>query len=182
MHDVDPSDLEIETERTRLVLMPVECMEALVAGRRERAEQIMGIEIPSGWPGDDDRWLLTIRIEDVRKHPDWAPWLVRAIVAKDRPVMLGYVNFHGPPNTEGLAEVGYEMFGPHRRRGFAEEAVRALFAWALKKPGVAGFRAAVGPWNEPSLMMVKKLGFSEVGVQWDERDGKELVFELRPER
>jgi hypothetical protein len=36
----------------------------------------------------------------------------------------------------------------------------------------------VGPWNTPSLGLIRGLGFKRVGVQIDEVDGKELVFEL----
>lgn len=30
----------------------------------------------------------------------------------------------------------------------------------------------------PSLVLISKLGFVQTGVQWDERDGEELVFEV----
>lgn len=49
--------------------------------------------------------------------------------------------------------------------------------WAQRQPGVHGFRAAVSPANAPSLALVAKLGFARTGVQWDEIDGEELVFE-----
>jgi len=37
----------------------------------------------------------------------------------------------------------------------------------------------VAPNNEPSLGLIRKLGFVQTGVQWDEIDGQELVFELQ---
>lgn len=141
---------------------------------------MLGVAIPAEWPDEDDLYMLGIRLKDVAEHPDWAPWLLRAIVDKERTHMLGYVNFHSPPNKEGMAEIGYTIFSEHRRRGFAEEAVKAMFAWAVEQGGIEKFRASVSPSNEPSLRMVEKLGFSLVGQQWDEIDGLELVFELRP--
>jgi len=36
----------------------------------------------------------------------------------------------------------------------------------------------VSPDNEPSLNLVRKLGFAQTGSQIDEIDGLELVFEL----
>ena len=48
--------------------------------------------------------------------------------------------------------------------------------WAASEQAVTRFRASVGPWNTPSLNLVRKLGFVRVGVQWDEEDGEELVF------
>lgn len=177
---MDTSDLRIRTARTTLVLLPREFLEAALAGRIASSERALGATLPKDWPDEDDKYLLQMRIADLKVHPERAPWLVRAIVENETQRMIGHVGFHGPPNDAGLAEIGYTIFPEHRRKGFAEEAVRALFAWALVKEGVKGFRASVGPWNDPSLKMVGKLGFRQVGVQWDERDGQELVFELRP--
>jgi len=44
--------------------------------------------------------------------------------------------------------------------------------------GVRQFVVSIGPWNEPSLAIARKLGFTQTGEQWDEEDGLELVFEL----
>ncbi|MGA8016429.1 MAG: hypothetical protein WCB85_10980 [Candidatus Dormiibacterota bacterium] len=38
--------------------------------------------------------------------------------------------------------------------------------------------ASVSPLNAPSLAVVRKLGFVQTGVQVDEIDGVELVFEV----
>jgi len=70
------------------------------------------------------------------------------------------------------------VFPEHRRRGYAEEATRAMISWAGEQPGVRGIRASVSPDNEPSLNLVRKLGFVQTGSQIDEIDGLELVFEL----
>jgi RimJ/RimL family protein N-acetyltransferase len=36
----------------------------------------------------------------------------------------------------------------------------------------------VAPSNPPSLAVVRKVGFVQTGVQMDEIDGEELVFEI----
>ncbi len=65
----------------------------------------------------------------------------------------------------------------YRRRGIATECVRALLAWA-ETHGIHRFRASVAPGNVASLAIIASFGFREVGVQIDEIDGEELVFEL----
>jgi RimJ/RimL family protein N-acetyltransferase len=114
----------------------------------------------------------------VRAHPDALPWLTRLLVLRAEHAAVGHAGFHEPPGARGWAEVGYTVFPDHRRRGYAEESVRGLFDWARTEHGVRRFRASVGPWNEPSLGLVRKLGFVQVGVQVDEVDGEELVFEV----
>jgi len=59
----------------------------------------------------------------------------------------------------------------------ASEVVRALFDWAHAQ-GVDRFRASVSPDNSASLAVIGRLGFRQTGVQIDDIDGEELVFEL----
>jgi RimJ/RimL family protein N-acetyltransferase len=42
-------------------------------------------------------------------------------------------------------------------------------------------RYTVSPENEQSLHIVRKLGFTEIGVQIDPEDGPELIFEMTKE-
>ena len=61
--------------------------------------------------------------------------------------------------------------------GVASEVVRALFDWAHAQ-GVDRFRASVSPGNVASLAVIGRLGFRQTGVQIDDIDGEELVFQL----
>jgi ribosomal-protein-alanine N-acetyltransferase len=44
--------------------------------------------------------------------------------------------------------------------------------------GIRRFYLAVAPDNQPSLAIVRKLGFVRTGEQMDPEDGLEHVFEL----
>jgi RimJ/RimL family protein N-acetyltransferase len=113
----------------------------------------------------------------VTEHPDHAPWLFRAVVLKEPRTAIGHVNFHGPPDDRGVAEIGYSLLPAFRGQGYAIEAVRAMFDWARREHGVRRFRASVSPDNERSQHLIGKLGFVRIGEQWDEEDGLEWVFE-----
>ena len=52
--------------------------------------------------------------------------------------------------------------------------------WAREPRASERFVASVAPENEPSLAIVRKLGFVQTGEQWDDEDGLEHVFELEP--
>ena len=148
-------------------------------------EPATGMAIPTGWPDEHARRFLRLRLDQVTKDPDGLEWLPRAIVLRrpGRPV-IGYIGFHGPPGVNGprrpnALEVGYTVFEPHRRRGYATEAVAAILAWARDEHGIHDFVASVSPDNVPSLALVRRFGFRQTGRQWDDEDGEELVFELR---
>ena len=96
------------------------------------------------------------------------------VLRADPEVVVGRLGFHGPADNDGMLEIGYEVFPEHRRRGYAREAVLAMFRWAQRDPAVLRFRASVSPENLASRNMVTGLGFIEVGSQWDGEDGEEL--------
>jgi RimJ/RimL family protein N-acetyltransferase len=72
--------------------------------------------------------------------------------------------------------VGYEVLPEHRRRGHARGALQQLMDFARER-GARTVRASISPDNAPSLALVASFGFRHVGEQWDDEDGRELVFE-----
>ncbi len=172
----------IPTPRFELVSMSVPFMQALL----QRDLGAAAVEIGAGVPADlPDRLdgFLQFRIADLALDPEAQPWLGRAIVLTDedppaRRWIIGSVGFHAPPGPDGRVEVGYHVEPEYRRRGVATEAIGALFDWAAREHGVTRFRASIAPDNAASLAVVAHFGFRQTGVQLDDVDGKELVFDL----
>ena len=168
----------VQTRRLELESMSPEFIAALLSGRRAEAEAIAGLALPANWPGGDERFLR-LRLPQLRADPSIQPWLMRAIVLPDpERTMVGHIGFHGRPNDDGAAELGYTVFPEFRRRGYATEAIRGLMDWALRQHSVRRFLVSISPENDPSLAMAAKLGFRQIGEQMDEEDGLELVHEL----
>jgi RimJ/RimL family protein N-acetyltransferase len=171
----------IHSHRLDLVSLPPQAVQALLDGRRGHAEAAASVAFPADWPDADVLPFLRLRLGQMVEEPEAQKWLVRALVRRDDEIMIGHAGFHGPPGAGGLGsgkvELGYTVFPAFRGRGYGTEAVVALMTWA-EDEGVRRFVASVAPWNEPSLAIVRKLGFAQTGKQWDEEDGLELVFEL----
>jgi [ribosomal protein S5]-alanine N-acetyltransferase len=172
----------IRSARLDLVSLSPPTIEAMLAGRLDEAERQLGFRLPDGFPGDDLEGILRLRLGQMQQDPDSRKWLVRALVLRESGTMVGHAGFHGPPGTTGLddpakAEIGYSVFEPFRGRGYATEAAVALMDWAAGE-GIHQFVFSIGPWNEPSLAIARKLGFVQTGEHWDEKDGLEHVFEL----
>jgi RimJ/RimL family protein N-acetyltransferase len=169
----------IETARLELVLMTLPFMEALQRRDLETASRELGADVPM-WMADELQDFLNYRLGQVREDVSIREWLGRAMVLTDEDGSrhaVGSIGFHGPPDAERRLEVGYSVDPPYRRRGFALEAVRALFDWAHARYGITRFVASVGPWNDASLNLIGQLGFRKVGEQMDDIDGLEYVFE-----
>ena len=170
----------ILSDRLELVWLTPEFIEAVLDGRRTDAATLIGASLPSGWPGRGgrERRILRVRLKEMQDAPESAAWLLRAVVRRDDREFVGRVNFHNPPDEFGVAELGYTVFEPHRRQGYASEAATAMMAWARAEHGIHHFRLSISPTNLPSLALAAKLGFARVGSRIDEIDGEEHVFEL----
>lgn len=159
-----------------LILLTPDWMEALLEGRREE----LPFRVPADWPDAHDSRFLALRLRQSREDPRRAEWYVRAVVLDGE--LIGHAGFHGPPGVNArrdpeAVEIGYTTFEPFRGRGLATEAVRLLLESAQER-GVRRVIASVSPDNAPSLAIVRKLGFVEVGRHWDDEDGEELEFEV----
>jgi RimJ/RimL family protein N-acetyltransferase len=173
----------ILSERLELVSMSPGFMQAVLDGRRAEAAALLGVEPSATWVRAH-AGFLQLRLGQMQRDPSTQRWLARAITLRGeaRP-FLGFAGFHGPPGVNALGrddavELGYSVEVAHRRRGYATETVEALMRWARDEQGISAFLASVAPANEPSLAIVRKLGFRHVGEHWDEEDGRELEFLL----
>jgi RimJ/RimL family protein N-acetyltransferase len=168
----------ILSPRLRLVPLTPAVLEGMLEGDGTAAAVLMGVDPPTEWM-EGERYVFAMRRDQIRRDPSEQPWLLRGIVSRESPpVAIGQIGFHEAPGEDGIVEIGYMVHPEYRRRGYAEEATRAMIGWASEQPGVRGIRASVSPDNEPSLQLVKKLGFMQTGSQMDEIDGLELVFDL----
>jgi ribosomal-protein-alanine N-acetyltransferase len=158
-------------------------MRDLVAGRNASTERRLRVRLP-----EDFELRAHVRLRPIYKDPHARPWLLRFIVLVDQAAsasrggrgartVVGLVGFHGPPDEHGRAEVGYEVFAPYRRQGYASEAVVGLLDWAARRHGVRTFLASIASDNEPSTRLALGLGFHQVGAQVDE-EGLEFIYEL----
>jgi RimJ/RimL family protein N-acetyltransferase len=75
-------------------------------------------------------------------------------------------------------ELGFEIFPPFRKQGYAREACHTLMEWAHRHHRVSEFVVSIAPDNEPSVRLAQALGFVKVGLRMDEIDGLEIVFRL----
>lgn len=122
-----------------------------------------------------------MRLDQLTAEPGHTRWLVRQAVTGPEGAVIGHCGFHGPPDEVGMVEIGYSVAPDFRRRGYARAMLTELLRRAAAEPAVRTVRAAISPDNVASLATISGFGFVEVGQQWDEQDGLELVFEVPAE-
>lgn len=128
----------------RLVRIPVAVARGLVRGTLERPAD-WHPEFPAAGTLDAARMLLgTYAALEVDPGP--TPWWFFGVVVDG--VVVGDAGFHGPPPTDGPAEVeiGYQVVPAHRGRGIATRACALLLEHAWRN-GAEVVRAEVEPDN-----------------------------------
>jgi ribosomal-protein-alanine N-acetyltransferase len=159
-------------------------LEAILDGRREEAESLLDAELPAEFPREGERRFLALRLRQMREDARFEDWSPFAVVLEGR--MIGHAGYHGPPgsNTKqnpDAVEIGYTIEPEYRRCGYARAAATELIRRAEER-GIHHVIACSSPGNEPSLAIIRGLGFTQTGEAMDEEDGLELVFELeRPQ-
>jgi len=169
----------IRTDRLTLESMSIPFMDALARKDVEAAGLEIGAEVPL-WMAEKLQHFLQFRLAQLAVDPSIRTWLGRAMVRTDEAGnrrVVGSLGFHGAPDPEGRLEVGYSVDPPHRRQGYAREAIGALFDWAYRTYGITHFVASISPTNDASLSLAAQFGFKKVGEQVDDVDGLEYVFE-----
>ena len=161
--------------RVRFVRLPPPVLTALLDGDLAAASALSAVDLPPFFL--EEGWLWRLRLDQVEADPRAQDWVVRAVVAEPEGV-VGHAGFHGPPDGDGMVEVGYTVLPHLRGRGYATAALAALVAEAAAAPDVRVVRASVSPDNPASLAVVRRAGFVLVGEQVDDEDGLELVHEL----
>ncbi|WP_035802975.1 GNAT family N-acetyltransferase [Kitasatospora mediocidica] len=152
-------------------------MTALLDGDLASASAKAGVALTDFLVADEARRLWRLRLDQIAADPGSARWVARAAVAEPEGVVVGYAGFHGPPDAAGMVEVGYSVAPDRRRRGYARAILAELLRWAGAESGVRTVRASISPDNVASLATISGFGFVEAGEQWDEEDGRELIFE-----
>jgi RimJ/RimL family protein N-acetyltransferase len=158
-----------------LVPLAVPVMEALVDGDLATASRLAGVPLTAHLV--DASWLWRIRLEQAAVDPTSLAWIARAAVDGSTREVVGHVGFHGPPDERGMVEVAYSVDPRHRRQGYGTAMLRTALEWAADSGEARVVRASISPDNAASLATIRPFDFQHVGEQWDDEDGRELLFE-----
>jgi RimJ/RimL family protein N-acetyltransferase len=164
-----------DPERSTLCLVKIAEADVHALARREDASQYPMTPYLKGAECDG---LWRMRSRQLADSPGDAPWVTRFVVVPGEAAPVGVAGFHGPPDEAGMVEIGYRIVPEQRRKGYARQSLETLLAVARAHPDVKVVRATTSPDNHASRSLLDGYGFSEVGEQWDDEDGLEIILEV----
>ena len=161
----------------RFVPLSVAAMTALRGGDLSAGSAEAGVPLSEVFVSSPAKRLWQRRLDQIAEDPASAPWLARAALSEETGYAIGYAGYHGPPDENGMVEIGYTVAPECRRQGYAKGMLQALLDRAAAEPGVTTVRLTISPDNKPSLATMNGFAFTHVGEQMDDEDGLELIFE-----
>ena len=166
----------------RIVHLPAPAFRPLAEGDLAAANAVSPVPLSEYFVGPEWRSVWRIRSEQVEQDPATAAWVTGVIWDEQRQVAVGRAGYHGPPDESGMVEIGYAVDPAYRRRGYARAALEALLRRAAHELRVTTVRVTISPGNTASYALASQYGFAEVGEQWDEEDGLEIIYEVPASR
>ena len=164
--------------RIEIVQLPAAALVALGSGDLEAADAASPVPLVAWLVSEEAIGTWRFRARQAVETPEDLPWVTGVLWDAEAGVVVGKAGFHAAPDERGMVEVGYAVVPEHRRRGVARAALEAMLARARAEESVRVVRASVAPTNAASYALISQYGFRQVGEQWDDEDGLELVYEL----
>ncbi|MBU2225310.1 MAG: GNAT family N-acetyltransferase [Gammaproteobacteria bacterium] len=126
--------------------------------------------VSTDWPtGEYDRdameFFLSCFEQGGEAAQGWYGWYAINIdpVSATRS-LVGSGGYFGPPDSDGVVEIGYSVLPEWQRRGYATEIVKTLVAHAVRFEKTTRVIAHTAPENEASKKVLLSNGFTEVGM------------------
>jgi RimJ/RimL family protein N-acetyltransferase len=169
-------------QQVRIVHLTAPAFRALANGDLTAANTASPVPLSAYFAGPEWRAVWQMRSEQVEEDPASAAWVTGVIWDERHQAAVGRAGYHGPPDPSGMVEIGYAVDPAYRRRGYARAALEALLQRAAREPLVRTVRVTISPDNVASYGLASQYGFTEVGEQWDDEDGLEIIYELDAKR
>jgi RimJ/RimL family protein N-acetyltransferase len=163
------------TDATGAVVRPIPAVEvvpatvadltALATDRQAFARRV-GSPAPGGWPEFPE--AIPFTIDRLTTHPQEGEWWMHYFFVNG--LLVGSGGFVGRPRG-GQVEIGYEIAPGFRHRHYGTGAALSLVTKAFDTGEVKAVIAHTLPDENPSTMVLERLGFANEGEMKDPGQG-----------
>ena len=123
--------------------------------------------------GLEEAWVLRWLRGNLAVLEGTGSWLM-----VDGDEVVGLCNYKGPPEADGVVEIGYAVAAAHRRRGYATAGVAALIAKAVSDSRIRALSAETALGNIASQRVLLANGFAATGRGFDRDEGEMILWSL----
>lgn len=149
--------MEFTTQRLRLDALRDSDAEALFRYRSDPS-----VALYQGWrPSSREDALAFIQSQQNLSLDTPGSWLQLAIRLAGDGALVGDLGLHLPADADGSYEFGITIAPAHQGKGFAREAVLALFDFLFRSVGAHRVHASIDPRNQPSAALLRSLGMRQ---------------------
>lgn len=165
----------MDTEHLILEPCTIEHLEKLLAGA-SAFKNAFGVEVVDGYLEFPN--AIPYLIEKLRSGclKEW--WSYMILHKKDKS-LIGLGGYKGPPDSQGVVEIGYGIAPAYRGKGYATEAASALIGNAINIAGVNVVWAHTLPEFNASTKVLQKCGMERVAEIIDPDDGQVWRWQLK---
>jgi RimJ/RimL family protein N-acetyltransferase len=160
------------TQRLVLIAATADHLRAELAAPEQLGLQL-GTDVPRGWPpGEYDEGAQRFFFERLSQGgAEAVGWYAWYALLRNGPHGAGPLiasgGFLGPPGQGGEVEIGYSVHPEWQRKGYATELVGELVRYAFEDPRVRRIAAHTTRQNQPSCVVLERLGFRDSGTSTD---------------
>lgn len=132
--------------------------------------EMLGAAVPSTWPPglydrDAMQFFLDKAYQGGAEAIGWYGWYaIRQPLENNSVLLVGSVGYFGPPNSDGVVEIGYSVIPEECGKGYATEMVRAIMDRAWQDKRVRLVVAEAHETNFASLKVLEHCGFVALGA------------------
>lgn len=164
----------LSTARLDLVAASMQHAEATIEGSAEIAS-FMQVLVPASWPPallDAD--ALKFFRDKLGEDESQAAWWFYFVLRRDDEgtrTLIGSAGFKGPPDTDGMVEIGYGLLPEFHLQGYASEASNALVRFAFADSRVQRVIAETLPELIGSMGVMRRCGMRQLDETPNEPGG-----------
>ena len=162
--------MEITTPRLTLLPVDVPICEASFAGMNALS-QFLNIELSAVIDLEYGAEPFRYTYDRIKDKPDEAQWCMYLFIHQADRALAGLGGYKGPPDEQGMVEIGYQIYEPYRNQGLATEAADGMINRAFEHPNVTVVQAHTLAEENASVRVLKKCGMGFTGPFDDPEDG-----------
>ena len=157
------------SKKIRLINCDRKILESIAQGN-DTLSKYLNVKVIDKWTAFGNQ-IFEWALQQLLKNPDSKKWYTYLPIEIKSNTLIGTCGYKGPPDENGMVEIGYEVAEKFRNRGYATEIAQILINAAFENRVIKVILAHTLPEESASVKVLKKCDFKFVKEVYDSEDG-----------